>query len=347
MTAPTFAKAVVGVQTMIVHLATATGALAHRALWRPAQKVIIQAVRASQRVANATSCQVMVENAGVNILSAAIETITVVAAGAAVLADYAVAGLVELGTHSYKVTFVTAAGETVAGTKSNVVTLAAPTAPAAALVAEAGNITAGDHSYKVTNTNAAGESVGSAKSNVVTADAGHGKVTVTIAAGPAGTTSRKVYRTETGDAGAYKLVGTVADNVTLILDDNVADGALGAVMPAAAGSQIAVSGIPIGGTGVTSRKLYRTVAGDGGNHLLVATIANNVATTYLDAIADGALGAAAPTANTASDGVVADGTLDPDHVAVPAEADVTVDVDQLTGTSVSDLTVEIDYTPVQ
>lgn len=46
--------------------------------------------------------------------------------------------------------------------------------------------------------------------------------------------------------------------------------------------------------GINSRKLYRTVAG-GTAYKLVATIANNTATTYDDNIADASLGAAAPT----------------------------------------------------
>ncbi|MFZ5988551.1 MAG: hypothetical protein ACOYWZ_15695 [Bacillota bacterium] len=48
---------------------------------------------------------------------------------------------------------------------------------------------------------------------------------------------------------------------------------------------------------VTSRKLYRTVAG-GSDYFLVSTIANNLDTTYLDNVADGSLGGAAPTINT-------------------------------------------------
>ncbi|OHE72087.1 MAG: hypothetical protein A2Z99_06090 [Treponema sp. GWB1_62_6] len=57
--------------------------------------------------------------------------------------------------------------------------------------------------------------------------------------------------------------------------------------------------IPVAPSGaVVGRKLYRTIAGPGPAHLLVATIANNTATTYTDNVADGALGAAAPTRNT-------------------------------------------------
>lgn len=54
-------------------------------------------------------------------------------------------------------------------------------------------------------------------------------------------------------------------------------------------------------TTVTSRKIYRTIAGAdptvAANFLLLATIADNTTTTYLDNIADGSLGAAAPTTN--------------------------------------------------
>ncbi len=64
--------------------------------------------------------------------------------------------------------------------------------------------------------------------------------------------------------------------------------------------QVAISAIPIGGSAVTSRKIYRTAAG-GTTYLLLATLANNTATTYTDNIADGSLGAQAPTTNTTAD----------------------------------------------
>ena len=64
--------------------------------------------------------------------------------------------------------------------------------------------------------------------------------------------------------------------------------------------QVALTAIPIGGAAVTSRKLYRTVAA-GSTYLLLATIANNTASTYTDNIADASLGAQAPTTNTTSD----------------------------------------------
>lgn len=61
--------------------------------------------------------------------------------------------------------------------------------------------------------------------------------------------------------------------------------------------QAAVSGIAIGPSGVTSRKLYGTA--DGGSDLkLIATLADNSTETYTDSTADGSLGADAPTGDT-------------------------------------------------
>lgn len=68
----------------------------------------------------------------------------------------------------------------------------------------------------------------------------------------------------------------------------------------AVNGQVSVTAIPLGGSHVTQRKLYRTAAG-GSTYLLLTTIANNTATTYTDNIADAALGAAAPTTNTTED----------------------------------------------
>lgn len=64
--------------------------------------------------------------------------------------------------------------------------------------------------------------------------------------------------------------------------------------------QVSLTAIPLGGSLVTGRKLYRTVAG-GTTYLLLATIANNTATVYTDNIADASLGAGAPSVSTTAD----------------------------------------------
>lgn len=62
--------------------------------------------------------------------------------------------------------------------------------------------------------------------------------------------------------------------------------------------QVNLTAIPIGGPGTTQRKVYRQKNG-AGPYQLVTTIANNTATTFTDNIADGSVGANAPTADTA------------------------------------------------
>lgn len=68
----------------------------------------------------------------------------------------------------------------------------------------------------------------------------------------------------------------------------------------AVNGKVSLSGIPIGGSLVTARKLYRTIAG-GSTYLLLATIADNTTTVYTDNIADASLGAGAPSTNTTED----------------------------------------------
>jgi hypothetical protein len=63
--------------------------------------------------------------------------------------------------------------------------------------------------------------------------------------------------------------------------------------------QVALSGIAIGASGVTARKVYRTVAG-GSQLKLLTTIADNTTTTYTDNVADGSLGTNAPTSDTSA-----------------------------------------------
>lgn len=121
----------------------------------------------------------------------------------------------------------------------------APTALTAALAAPAapGDVDNGAHRYKVTFVTADGE-------------------------------------TEGGDASAAV---TVADKTV--------------------NGQITLTNIPLGGSVVTSRKIYRTVAA-GSAYFLQSTIANNTATTATDNVADSALGAAMPTTNTTLDPLI-------------------------------------------
>lgn len=70
---------------------------------------------------------------------------------------------------------------------------------------------------------------------------------------------------------------------------------------AASSNAISVSGIPIGGTGVVARRLYRNKSGGSvtsGPFYLVTTIADNSTTTFPDNVADTSLGAQAPYQNS-------------------------------------------------
>ena len=75
------------------------------------------------------------------------------------------------------------------------------------------------------------------------------------------------------------------------------------VVNRATNGKVALSNIQIGGSLVTSRRIYRTIAG-GSTYLLLTTIANNSATTFTDDVADSGLGAGAPSVNTTSDTLI-------------------------------------------
>lgn len=114
-------------------------------------------------------------------------------------------------------------------------------------------------------------------------------------------TSRKLYRTVAG-GGTFKLVTTIADNVSTTYVDSLPDGSLGANAPGSntAGTQVraqvALSSIPVSGSAnVTARRIYRTLP-SGSVFKLVGAIANNTATTFLDSVADGSLGEDEPAA---------------------------------------------------
>jgi hypothetical protein len=121
----------------------------------------------------------------------------------------------------------------------------------------------------------------------------------------AAVTARNLWRRSAG-AGLKYLV-SIYDNTTTTYDDTTLNGALGGAPPTgnyANLQQIPLTAIPLGGSLVTARKIYRTAAGASQLKLL-ATIADNVTTTYVDAAADAALGANAPTVNGATAAQVA------------------------------------------
>jgi hypothetical protein len=112
-----------------------------------------------------------------------------------------------------------------------------PGAATAALAgAGAGNVDNGTHSWKVTLVGPGGESPAGTGSNQINVanKAANGQISLTaipVGAALTGVTSRNIYRTVAGDAGNYKLVGSIADNVTTTYTDNIADASLGGIAP--------------------------------------------------------------------------------------------------------------------
>lgn len=121
-------------------------------------------------------------------------------------------------------------------------------APTTVLTAElagaAGSVDNGSHEYAFTFVTATGETGLSPIGDpvVVTNNGVDGQVDLTsvVISADAGVTSRKIYRRFNG-AGDFKLVDTIADNVTTTYTDNIANSALGAVAPTEDTTAAAVS----------------------------------------------------------------------------------------------------------
>lgn len=123
-----------------------------------------------------------------------------------------------------------------------------------------------------------------------------------IAIGPAGTTSRRLYRQFNG-AGTFKRVTSLSNNTETTYTDTRANSALGEDSPLSnttgtAVQKVPLSEIPIGPLGVTARKIYRKFNFAAAAQL-VTTIANNTATTFTDTLPNIALGALYTGVNTA------------------------------------------------
>lgn len=108
----------------------------------------------------------------------------------------------------------------------------------------------------------------------------------------------QIYCNQNG-TGFKKLTTISIPGANVAFDMADTFGLLGAAAPAASATiqQVPLTGISIGPSGTTSRKVYRTVA-DGSQLKLLTTIADNTTTTSTDSTADGSLGANAPVSDT-------------------------------------------------
>jgi len=117
-----------------------------------------------------------------------------------------------------------------------------------------------------------------------------------IPIGPANVTARRIYRLV---GGWYNRVATIANNTATTYTDTTATASLGPAMPGtntAQANRVQVT-VPLGGSGVTARKLYRSAANATPVQYL-ATIADNTTTGFADLIWDLDLGAAPPVTDT-------------------------------------------------
>ena len=129
----------------------------------------------------------------------------------------------------------------------------------------------------------------------------------------------KVYGTIAGGSILQLIADLTAAEATAPYRVTTPDASLGAPAPAvntAAANQVDLSGIAPGPPGVLYRHLYRTAANDATLKLL-ATIADNVTTTYHDAAADAALGALVPSSDTS-------GLTQPTGVVLPGATTLVV-----------------------
>lgn len=220
------------------------------------------------------------------------------------------------GTYGYAVTFVTAAGESLPSPTRSVAVgglVANPASPPGAgiysnAIGAPYPFATGDaiRYWAYTWTTAAGETLPSPTmapgGSYPLGPGGPYAARFDVWGGPYPTsvTGINVYRTAQGSA-QLKLVASLGWAVFWTYTDHTTDAALGANVPtsntALAGNQVTLSSIPIGGAGVTARKIYRTVVG-GAQLKLQSTIADNTTTTLVDATADGSLGANVVTSDT-------------------------------------------------
>lgn len=120
--------------------------------------------------------------------------------------------------------------------------------------------------------------------------------------GPSNVIARVFYRWRSGGDGLFHKVGEIADNTTTTFTDTTKNANIGPVAPSsntATTARVLVSGVAVGPSTVTARRIYRTPA-NGTQLKLLSTFLDNVTTTLPtpDGTADASLGANAPTNDT-------------------------------------------------
>lgn len=236
-------------------------------------------------------------------------------------------GSVNVGTHNYLVTFVTALGESLAGAISAPITIVSgsQTVPLTNIPTGAGNSIYPVTARNIYRTNAGGSTyylVGTLSDNVTTifTDTTADNTTTAAPAAPASTGAFGVAAPSlvnllalgyshpwsapvagTPTSGGSLGVGNYYYAVTNVIggSETVPSPVSNTVTTTSSNKTVALSSIPLGPYGTTARNIYRTTVG-GSALYLVGTISDNSTTTYSDTLAD-TTATAAPTTSTAYD----------------------------------------------
>ncbi len=196
-----------------------------------------------------------------------------------------------VGTYNYKVSFVTALGETLPGAAGSrtATAFASPGAPSGAQPSNTiGNLVAGaQYRWKVGFVTELGETLPGSASSALTI------ATITTPGAPTGHTATAGGNIPPSGFANYRwaVVFVAADGTTSAVSSGYPSGAVQIVAP---NQTINLTGIATGPTGTVARRIYR--ADGGGAYKFVGEIPDNLATTFTDDVA--VAGAAAPTTGT-------------------------------------------------
>ena len=228
-------------------------------------------------------------------------------------------GSIGTGSYRYAATFVTASGETTIGAASAAVMVPGVTGivpPPAIAPGIANQIDSGFFSQEwaigdtvriaIAYVNPNGQTtIGPLSNSVVivasSSAGGGGPCPISISgmstSADTSVTDKRIYIQRNGAFGRYTTCPNSTTNIVTYPDKSALSGVPSDTNTAtiANARTVTVSSVPLGPSGVTARKLYRSV--NSGYFLLVTTIANNTQTTYTDTAAGS--GGQPPASNTA------------------------------------------------
>lgn len=166
---------------------------------------------------------------------------------------------------------------------------AVPTACVVGAISAGGGVDDGTHTYKYTFVTPEGESLPSLVSNNAVTGAGSNTVALSgILPGSSRVTSRKIYRNSIGVPGTWRLLQTIAGNITTTASDVATDASIAAaaVAPAAnTTSNVQLSGVADSAGAIGH--VFDTAALAAGGSKLVSFKVNNSEMAYINRIGDG------------------------------------------------------------